>query len=301
MTEHRRGVWYGVAAYLLWGLFPLYWPLLEPADPFEILAHRIVWSLLVVLAILAGARNWSWLRQLGTRRFTLLSAAAVIVAGNWAVYIYGVNSGNVVETSLGYFINPLVTVALGVLVLGERLRRQQWVAVGLAATAVIVLTVDYGRLPWIALTLAFSFAFYGLIKKKAMVGAVESLTVETGVLFLPALGYLLLLTARGDATFGTAGAAHAVLLATSGIATALPLLFFGASAIRVPLTVLGLLQYLAPVIQFLIGVLVYREPMPASRIAGFALVWLALVLFTVDGLTARRRSLPTPSPATELT
>ena len=299
MSRERQGVAFGVAAYLLWGFFPLYWNLLEPAGALEILAHRIVWSLLVVVGLLAlrrsgawpGSSPGSWLRGLGARRLGLLALAAVVVAANWGTYIYGVSSGNVVETSLGYFVNPLVTVVLGVVVLHERLRPAQWAAVGLATVAVGVLTLDYGRLPWIALTLALSFGAYGLLKKQAGVGAVESLAVETGVLVLPALAFLLLLGARGEATFGAAGPGHAVLLASTGLVTAVPLLCFGAAAIRVPLTVLGLLQYLAPVLQFLFGVFYYDEPMPASRAAGFALVWAALVLLAVDGLARRRRSL----------
>jgi chloramphenicol-sensitive protein RarD len=255
-----------------------------------------VWSLVVVVAILALQHSWSWLRTLGRRRLALLTAAAAVIALNWGVYIYGVNSGHVVETSLGYFVNPLVTVTLGVVVLGERLRPVQWAAVGLAAVAVVVLTLDYGRLPWIALVLAASFGTYGLLKKKADVAAVESLTVETAVLLLPALGFLLLLSAGGSGTFAAAGPWHAVLLAGSGVVTAIPLLCFGAAAIRVPLTTIGLLQYLAPVLQFLIGVLVYREAMPPSRWAGFVLVWAALALLTVDALhgargRARRRAL----------
>ena len=290
MGEHRRGLLYGVAAYLLWGLFPLYWPLLEPARSGEILAHRIVWSLVVVAALLGLRRRWAWMRTLGRRRLALLSLAAVLVALNWLTYIYGVNHEQVVQTSLGYFTNPLVTVLLGVLVLGERLRRAQWVAVGLAALAVVVLTVDYGELPWIALVLAFSFAAYGLVKKKAGVGAVESLSVETAVLALPAAGYLLALSlGAGQVTFGREGVGQALLLAGSGIVTAVPLLCFGAAANRIPLSTIGMLQYLAPVIQLAIGVFVFSEPMPPSRVAGFSLVWLALALLSVDGLAAARR------------
>lgn len=293
MSEQRRGTVYGAAAYLLWGLFPLYWPLLEPAGPVEILAHRIVWSLVVVLVILAARRSWGWVPDLAAdrRSMTRLVAASVLIAGNWCIYIWGVNNEHVVETSLGYFINPIVTVLIGVLVLGERLRRTQWVAVALGAGAVLVLTADYGRPPWIALGLAFSFALYGLLKKQVgpRVGAVQSLTVETAVLFLPALGYLMLLEARGEGQFGHAGGGHSLLLASAGVATAVPLLFFAAAARRIPLTVLGLLQYLAPVLQFLTGVLLYGEPMPPSRLAGFALVWAALVVLTFDSLHNRRR------------
>jgi chloramphenicol-sensitive protein RarD len=292
VSEHRRGVALGAAAYLLWGLFPLYWPLLRPATPVEILAHRIVWSLLVVVGLLAVRRRWSWLRTLGSRRTGLLSLAAVIIGANWLTYIYAVNAGYVVETSLGYFINPLVTVCLGVLVLHETLRPVQWAALGVAAVAVAVLTVDYGRLPWIALALAFTFAAYGLIKKTAGVGGVESLTVETAVLLLPAAAYLALLSARQESTFGAAGLPHAALLASAGLVTAVPLVCFGAAAIRVPLSTIGLLQYLAPILQFLIGVVVYREDMPTSRWVGFALVWGALALFTGDAVhSARRRQL----------
>jgi chloramphenicol-sensitive protein RarD len=297
MGEHRRGLTYGVAAYLLWGLFPLYWPLLEPASADEILAHRIVWSLVVVAVLLLVRRRAAWFRQLGRRRLGLLAVAAVLVAVNWLTYIWSVNNEQVVQSSLGYFTNPLVTVLLGVFVLGERLRPTQWTAVGVAAVAVAVLTVDYGGLPWIALVLAFSFAAYGLIKKKADVGAVESLSVETAVLALPAAAFLLALSLRGDATFGREGIGHALLLAGSGLVTAIPLLCFGAAAIRIPLSTIGLLQYLAPGIQLAIGVFVFHEPMPASRLAGFALVWVALVLLTADGLlAARRRRAPQLAP-----
>jgi chloramphenicol-sensitive protein RarD len=291
-ADPRRGTAYGVAAYVLWGLFPLYWPLLQPASSVEIVAHRIVWSLVVVLVILAATHDWAWLRVFARDRASQwrLVLAAVLISGNWCLYIYGVNSDHVVETSLGYFINPLVTVLIGVLLLGERLTRPQWAAVGLGALAVLVLTVDYGRPPWIALGLAFSFAAYGLLKKQVgpHIGAVASLTVETAVMFVPALALLLVLQARGTGHFGHEGLGHAALLASAGVATAIPLLFFAAAASRVPLTVLGLLQYFAPVLQFLTGVLIYHEPMPASRLAGFALVWAALVVLTVDGLRGRR-------------
>ncbi len=291
MSDGRRGVLLGAAAYLLWGLFPLYWPLLRPAGAVEILAHRVVWSLVVVVALLAVARSWSWLRVLGRRRLGLLTLASAVIAVNWGVYIWGVNAGHVVETSLGYFINPLVTVLLGVVLLHERLRPAQWAAVGLAGVAVLILTVDYGRPPWIALVLACSFGTYGLVKKTVGIGAVESLTVETGVLAVPALAYLLVVHAGGDGTLGHEGARQAVLLVGSGVVTAVPLLCFGAAAIRIPLTTIGLLQYLAPVMQFLLGVLWFREEMPASRVAGFTLVWAALLILTADGVNHHRRSL----------
>ncbi len=294
MNELRRGTAYGISAYLLWGMFALYFPLLKPAGSVEIVAHRIVWSLLVVLVILGVQRNLASLRVLAADRRSLmiLVAAAVLIAGNWCLYIYGVNSDQVVETSLGYFINPIVTVMLGVVLLGERLRLTQWVAIGLGTVAVVVLAVDYGRPPWIALGLAFSFATYALLKNRvgSRVGAVQSLTVETAVLLLPALAWLILLEVQGDGEFGHAGVGHGLLLASTGIVTAVPLILFAAAARRIPLSVIGLLQYLTPVLQFLTGVVVYGEPMPASRLAGFVLVWAALSVLTADMLRNRRRS-----------
>jgi chloramphenicol-sensitive protein RarD len=287
---NRSGLAAGVAAYLLWGLFPLFWPLLEPAKPVEILAQRIVWSFVFIAVVLAATLGFRWIRGLGRRRLGLLTLAALLITVNWGTFIYGVNSGHVVETSLGYFINPLVTVALAVSVLGERLSPAQRAAVAIAAVAVAVLTVDYGRPPWIALTLACSFGTYGLIKKHVGVDGTQSLAVETAVLIVPALAYLGWLTSTGENTFATHGAGHAALIAAGGVTTAVPLMLFGAAAIRIPLTTLGLLQYLAPILQFLIGIVVYGEPMPLSRLAGFALVWLALVVFTVDAVRSSRRS-----------
>jgi chloramphenicol-sensitive protein RarD len=258
------------------------------------MAHRVVWSLVLVLVVLAVRRQWDWVRPLLADRATQgrLSLAAVLIAANWALYIWGVNNEHVVETSLGYFINPVVTVLIGVVVLHERLRSLQWAAVAIGAAAVLVLTVDYGRPPWIALGLASSFATYGLLKKQVgpRVGALQSLTVETAVIALPAIGFLLALDVRGDGQLGHSGVGHGLLLASAGVVTAVPLLFFAAAARRVPLSTLGLLQYLTPVLQFLTGVLLYDEPMPASRLAGFAMIWAALVLLTVDSLRQRRRT-----------
>ncbi|GLW23635.1 EamA family transporter RarD [Microbispora sp. H10949] len=290
MPDTRRGLLFGVAAYTMWGLFPLYWPLLKPSGAVEILAHRMVWSLVVVVAVLAVRRHWSWIRTITRRQLILLTVAAVTVSVNWGTYIYAVNTGHVVESALGYFINPLVSVLFGVLVFRERLRVWQWAAVGLGAVAVLILTLDYGRLPWIALVLAFSFGTYGLVKKKAGVGSAESLTIETLVLLVPALAYLLVLEANGTGTFAHHGAGHALLLVAAGLITAVPLLFFTASALLVPLTVIGLLQYIAPVLQFLCGVLIVHETMPASRWAGFVVVWLALSVFTWDSIRAARVS-----------
>ncbi|WP_127938916.1 EamA family transporter RarD [Nonomuraea polychroma] len=290
MPDLRRGVLYGVAAYTMWGLFPLYWPLLKPSGAVEILAHRMVWSLVAVAAVLVVRRHWSWIRELARqpRKLALLTLAAIVVTINWGTYIYAVNTGHVVESALGYFINPLVSVLFGVVLLRERLRPLQWAAVGFGAVAVLVLTLDYGRLPWIALTLAVSFGVYGLVKKKANVAATEGLAVETLVLLLPALGYLVFLQASGEATFPHQGVGHAVLLVGAGIVTAVPLICFGAAAIRVPLSTIGLLQYIAPILQFACGVLIAKETMPPSRWIGFSIVWLALAIFTYDSIRAAR-------------
>ncbi|CUW30419.1 MULTISPECIES: EamA family transporter RarD [Streptomyces] len=300
--EHRIGLLNGFAAYGMWGLVPLFWPLLKPAGALEILAHRMVWSLVFVAVALLFVRRWAWAGELlrQPRRLGLVALAAGVITVNWGVYIWAVNSGHVVEASLGYFINPLVTIAMGVLILKERLRRVQWAAVAIGFAAVLVLTIGYGRPPWISLCLAFSFAVYGLVKKKVALGGVESLAAETAVQFLPALGYLLWLTAHGGSSFLGEGAGHAALLASTGVVTALPLACFGAAAIRVPLSTLGLLQYLAPIFQFLCGILYFHEAMPPERWAGFALVWLALILLTGDALrTARRpRRLAVPAART---
>ncbi|MFP5219509.1 MAG: EamA family transporter RarD [Actinomycetes bacterium] len=301
MTAVRRGTLYGAGAYLLWGLFPLYWPLLRPSSAVEVLAHRILWSLAVVALLLAVLRRTgaavAALRD--PHKAWRLVLAAVVIAVNWGTYIYGVSSDQVVETSLGYFVNPIVTVLMGVLVLRETLRPGQWVALGLAAAAVVVLTVENGSPPWIALVLAFSFGTYGLLKKTARVGAVEGLGVETFVLLVPAAAYVAWLGATGGSTFGEEGAGHAALIALSGVITAIPLLLFGAAASRVPLTTLGILQYLAPTLQFLIGVLLYDEPMPTVKLVGFVLVWIALALFTSEAYRHSRRQLrlAVPQPA----
>ncbi|XVQ11940.1 EamA family transporter RarD [Spirillospora sp. CA-255316] len=283
----RRGIVFGVAAYALWGLFPLYWPLLKPSGATEILAHRIMWSLVAVLVMLAAGRRW--IRRLTWRRAALLAAASAVITLNWGVYIYAVNTGHTLDAALGYFINPLISVLLGVVVFRERLRRWQWASVGLGAAAVVVLSAGHGRLPWIALVLALAFGTYGLLKKFADTPSLESLAVETAVMFLPAFGFALALEVQGEAEFGHQGVAHAVLMAGAGFVTAIPLLLFNGAAIRLPLSVIGMLQYLTPVLQFLIGLLVHHEDMPADRWAGFLLVWAALVVLTADGLRVRRR------------
>lgn len=293
VSDTRRGLFLGTAAYVLWGAFPLYWPLLQPAGAVEILAHRIWWSAITMVLVVLAWRRTRRLKALFTNRraMVLLSVAALVITVNWGTYIWGVNNGRVVEASLGYFINPLVTVLMGVLILGERLRPLQWVALCVAFLAVVVLTIDYGRPPWVALALAFSFGTYGLAKKQAGVGAIESLTLETLLLAPAAAGYIAWLTWQGSAEFGHHGPGHSLLFLTTGIVTAIPLLLFGAAAIRVSMVSLGLLQYLAPIFQFALGVFLFHEAMPPGRWAGFGLVWVALVIFTAEAIAHRRRQL----------
>ena len=264
----------------------------------EILAHRMVWSLLTMLLLAVLWRRGPALRAIvrDPRTRGLLAVAAAVITINWATFIYGVNSGRVVETSLGYFVNPLVTVLIGVVLLGERLRRLQWVALGVGGLAVAVLTWDYGRPPWVALVLAFSFGTYGLAKKKADVGAVESLAFETALVAPLAVAYLVHLGTTGQGSFGTEGVGHALLLVSAGIVTAVPLLCFSGAATRIPMVHLGLLQYLTPVLQFAIGVLVVGEDMPLGRWVGFALVWSALAVFTAEGLRHRHLVRRAPVP-----
>lgn len=287
----RSGLWFGLLAYSLWGAFPGYFPLLVPASALEILLSRIVWSLVTVgiVVVLLGriSRVIGVLRN--PRQRTWLSVGAVFIAVNWGLYIWGVNAHRVVETSLGYFVNPLVTVLLGVFILHERLRRMQWVAVAIASAAIVVLTVGYGELPWIALILAGSFGMYGLAKKQARVDAVESLAVETLVLTPFALVGLAALGLLGQLTFSSYGVSHALLLMSSGLVTTVPLLFFGAATKRLPLSTVGLLQYLTPVLQFVYGIFVDHEPLSTVRLAGFVLVWVALIVLIADGVRSSRR------------
>jgi chloramphenicol-sensitive protein RarD len=290
--EVRRGVLLGFAAYGLWGLFPLYFDALKPAGPWEILANRILWTLLFCVLVLLVRRDFAWVGPL-LRRPRLLAGtavAAVLIAVNWTVYVAAVTSGNTSEAALGYFLNPLVTVALGVIVLGERLRRLQWAAVGIGVVAGVYLAVTGGRVPWIALTLALSFALYGLTKKKVGVSleALQGLTVETVVLAPVAVTALLVVGSQGGLAFGQHGPWHTSLLVLSGVVTAVPLLAFAAAARRIPLVTIGLIQFITPVMQLLCAVLLLGEHMPAERWVGFGIVWLALVILTIDSLGSLR-------------
>ncbi|WP_230117542.1 EamA family transporter RarD [Arthrobacter sp. Bi83] len=293
--ETTAGVLFGIGAYGLWGLLPLYFFVLHPAGAVEIVANRVVWSLLFCALLITVTRAWRVLGAAFRDRSVLgtLAIAAGLIAVNWLTYTYGVTTGQAVEASLGYFINPLVSVLLGVFVLKETLRPLQWAAVGIGFIAVGVLTVSYGKLPWIALTLAISFGLYGFVKKRVgpRVDAITSLSMETIVLTPLAAATMIFLGVSGGASLASNGAGHFWLLAASGIITAVPLLFFGASARRLPMTTIGLLQYFAPVLQFIVALAVFRETMTLDRWIGFGVVWLALLLLTVDMLaTARKNS-----------
>jgi chloramphenicol-sensitive protein RarD len=285
----RRGIALGVAAYLLWGVFPAFFHLLGAAAPTEILAHRVLWTLVLMAVILSVVRGWGALRSLPPRVWAMITAAAALIAVNWGLFIYATTVGHVVEVALGYYIGPLVSVLIGVVVLRERLRLLQWVAVGIATAAVLVIAVGDHRVPWLGLGLAVSFATYGLIKKTVPLPATASLTAEGIVLAPLAAAYLVFLQLAGTAKLTGHGAGHVALLVLTGPVTAVPLLLFGAAARRIPLTTLGTLQYLAPTLQFLLGVVVYGEVMPAERWVGFGLVWVALVVFTVDLVRSRPR------------
>ena len=290
----RQGFWYALGAYGLWGLLPLYWKFLVAVPAFEILLHRMVWSLVFLALVLFATGRWRglWAALGDWRTIAIYGAAAVLLSANWWTYIWAVNAGFIVETSLGYFINPLVSVALGVVFLHERLRAVQWMAIALATVGVVYLTFVYGKPPWISLALAFSFAFYSLLKKIAPLGASEGLTLETGLLSLPAVVVLVYWQIDGTGTVGTLGQSTDLLLVGSGVATALPLLLFGAAARRLPLSVVGVMQYIAPTCQLLLGVLVYGEAFDLQRLVGFAFIWVALAVFAGERLirwTARPR------------
>ncbi|MCB0044152.1 MAG: EamA family transporter RarD [Caldilineaceae bacterium] len=287
----NRGILYGIGAYALWGFLPIYWKQLQNVSALEILGNRMVWSLVFCLLLLTLLQKWSWLPgALGNRRTMLtIGSAAGLITINWGLYIWAVNSNFIVETSLGYFINPLVSVVIGVIVLHEALRPWQWLAIGVAALGVLYMTVTYGRPPWIALTLAFSFAFYGLLKKKARLPALEGLTLETAFMTPVALIYLVWLQIQGAAAFGHAGLTTDFLLISAGAITAVPLLLFAVAAQSIPLSMVGILQYIAPTLQFLIGVFMYHEPFDRTHLIGFSLIWLALIIYTIENLNNRRR------------
>lgn len=292
----NRGIFYGIGAYGLWGLLPIYWKLLQEIPASEVLVHRMIWSLVFLVLLLTIRRQWVWVQRARHDKDTLiyLTVAALLLSLNWYTYIWAVNTGFIVEASLGYFITPLLNVALGVLLLRERLRFGQWLAVGLAALGVLYLTLSYGALPWIALTLASTFALYGYIKKKVRLDALQSLTAEMALLFIPATLFLVLQEWQHSAVFAHASLGTNLLLLSTGVVTAIPLLLFAGAAQRIPLTTIGLLQYIAPTLQFLLGIFLYHEAFSISRLLGFSIIWLALLIYTTDNARHYRDSRPLP-------
>ncbi|HTP00711.1 MAG TPA: EamA family transporter RarD [Anaerolineales bacterium] len=294
----RKGILYAVGAYVMWGLFPLYWKQLEDIPALQIIGHRIGWSFILLALVVLVAGQWSAFRAAALHRkmVRIYLVAALLITINWFTYVWAVTHGFVIETSLGYYINPLFSVLLGVTIFRERLRPIQWVPIGLAASGVLYLTLSYGSLPWIALTLALSFGLYGLVKKTAPLSSLHGLTLETGLLFLPALLYLLWCEQTGTGAFLHSTPQENWMMFGAGLVTTVPLLLFASAAPRVPLTVLGILQYINPTMQFLLGVLVYKEPFTHDRLIGFGLVWAGLILFWVEGLYARRNLSSEPVP-----
>jgi len=284
-------MWYGVGAYVMWGLFPVYWKWLQHVPALQLIGHRIVWSCLILIGFIIVTRQVKDFRDtaLISSMIPRYTIAALLIGVNWLVYVWGVNSGYIIETSLGYFINPLISILLGVIFFREKLRLWQWIPVGLAAMGVLYLTITYGRPPWIALTLASTFAIYGLVKKTAPLGALYGLTLETGLLFLPALLYLLYANYIDQGAFLHTGAHSDLLMVGAGLITTVPLLFFASAVKRIPLSLIGILQYLAPTMQFLLGVLVYRESFTYTKLIGFSMVWAALIILGVEGMHHRNR------------
>jgi chloramphenicol-sensitive protein RarD len=287
----RGGVLAAIGAYSLWGILPIYWKAVHKIPAFEILCHRMAWSFLFVVILLVWKKHWQWLQQVRERPAILLIflGTASILTLNWFIFIWAVNSGHLVDTSLGYFINPLLSVFLGVVFLRERLRLWQWISVGITAMSVAYLTVSYGAFPWISLMLAITFGFYGLLRKTAPLDALEGLSLETAFMLVPALLCLLYLEKVGTGAFGHATATTNILLALSGVVTALPLILFAYGAKRIPLSTVGILQYFAPTGQFLLGVLVYGEPFEGTRVIGFIVIWIALIIYSLEGVVVGRR------------
>ena len=290
----KKGLLSAVAAYFLWGIFPIYFKALQVVPPTQILGQRIVWSFVFVMAVLLVKHEFkAWLAVLNRRVVLIYCLAALLLSVNWLLYVWSVNSGYVIEASLGYFINPLVSVLLGVIFLREKLRPLQWIPVAIAAAGVLYLAVTYGSLPWIALTLAFSFGFYGLVKKIAPLDSLYGLSLETAILFVPALGFLLFSEVQGSGAFGHAGGWVTTLLALAGVISAVPLLLFASGVRSAPLSTVGLIQYISPTLQFLLGIFVFGESFSPTRLVGFILVWVALILFTFESLVMQRRGLST--------
>lgn len=286
----NKGILSAAGAYAIWGLFPLYWKWLRHVPALQLICHRILWSCLILAGVVLFLRRSRTFRETAMTPSVvrIYMAAALLVGINWLVYVWAVVSGFIIEASLGYFINPLLSILLGVIFLRERLRPWQWVPIGIAALGVLYLTFTYGRLPWIALTLAFTFGLYGLVKKIAPLGSLFGLALETGLLFLPALLYLVYADSIGKGAFLHTGAGSDLLMVGAGLITTVPLLMFASALQRIPLFLVGILQYITPTLQFLIGVLIYHEPFAYDKLIGFALVWVALIIFGVEGFLAHR-------------
>jgi chloramphenicol-sensitive protein RarD len=281
----NKGIVYALSAYLLWGFFPIFFKLIGIVPPLQILAHRFLWSFIFLMILVLVLKQYSKLKASITKRILIsYFIAGVILAINWGTYVYAVNSNHVLESSLGYFINPMVSVLLGVIFLKEKLRLGQWIPIGIAATGVIYLTVAFGSIPWIALVLALSFGTYGLIKKLSPLDSLPGLTLETGLLLIPAIVFLGFQEANGVGSFGHTGWDIAFLLSLSGVVTAIPLLLFSAGAKRINLTTVGILQYITPTIQFFLGTFLFKEPFDVHRLVGFIMIWIALVIFSVETL-----------------
>ncbi len=287
----KRGIWLGIGAYAIWGLFPIYWHWLNQVPALQILAHRIVWSFVLLAVVVTIGRQWRVFRAeaLKPRLLRIYFVAALLLSANWLIYVWAVNAGYVVESSLGYFINPLLSVLMGALILHERLRRGQWLAVGLAAVGVAYLAIVYGALPWIALSLALSFGLYGLVTKQAPLNALHGLTLEMLILFGPMLLYLIGANAQGQGVFLHADSTTTLLLIGAGPVTVIPLVMFASAVRSVPLSTIGILQYITPTLQFLIGLIIFQEPFTPIRLIGFGLVWLAVIIFTLESLWTRRQ------------
>lgn len=288
----NQGIWYGIWAYVLWGLFPIYWKWLKHVPSLQLLGHRILWSFLMLIGILFFSKHWSHFRKtaLQPKNLRIYCLASILIGLNWLTYVWAVTSGFIVETSLGYFINPLLSVLMGVLFLRERLRPMQWIPVGLASIGVCYLTWVYGTLPWISLALAFSFALYGLIKKLAPLESFYGLTLETGLLFFPAFFYLIYVEKMGQGAFLHHTLRLDFLLIGAGVITSLPLLLFASATKRISLSLVGILQYIAPTLQFLLGVFVYQESFSRSQLIGFSVVWIALIIFAGEGFLFLRKN-----------
>lgn len=295
----NTGVWYAVGAYATWGLLPVYLKLIQQVPAMQLVSHRIVWSCLMLYGAILFSRQWTAFQTaaLTPRVVKIYFTAASLIGVNWLVYVWAVNSGFIVEASLGYFINPLVNVVLGVVLFRERLRVWQWVAIAWATAGVGYLTLTYGHLPWISLTLAFTFGSYGLVKKVAPLGSLYGLMMETGILLMPALLYLVYEGMIGQGAFLHTTTTVDLLLVGTGLITAVPLLMFASAAPRIPLSLLGLLQFISPTLQFVLGVLVYHEPFSHSKWIGFIFVWIGLIIFGAEGFVAHRSQ---PAPADQV-